>query len=109
MTLPIYKSIIIKIFFGLCRISNTNMNDVCTGDGAHRLTTYLCNDYGLFTLPDSETNSNSNSKCKPNGYMYHVELFRMHRVRFRFQSKLSTTGIGIRIGIRSVNNYKPLQ
>ena len=38
MTLPIYKSIIIKIFFDLCRISNTNMNDVCTGDGAHRLT-----------------------------------------------------------------------
>ena len=44
--------------------------------------------YGLFTLPDSDSNSDS----KPNGYA--DSCVTLNRVRFRIQSQLPTTRIG---------------
>ena len=39
---------------------------------------------GLFTLPDSDTASDSD--CKQMATLHYVELFTLHGVRFRFQS-----------------------
>ena len=41
---------------------------------------------GLFTLPDLDTDSNSDSDCKQNGYIVMYKLFTLHTVRFRLQS-----------------------
>ena len=47
--------------------------------------------YGFFTLPDSDSDSNSNPKAT----LHCAEVFTLHGVRFRFQSYLPTTGVGL--------------
>ena len=54
------------------------------------------NFYGWFTLADLDTDSDLD--FKPND-LYYVEIFMLHRVKFRFQSQLLGIRIGIRIGI----------
>ena len=69
----------------------------------------LYHPYGLFTLPDWDTHSNSNSDCKPNGYILLRRTF--HTAQSQIQIPILTAnysngiGIGTRIGFR-ICEYK---
>ena len=90
-----------------------NSNKTLTLSNSSTYFLKLYHPYGLFTLPHWDTDSNSNSNCKPNGYILLRRTF--HTGQSQIQIPILTAnnsygiGIGTRIGTGSVNINKPPQ